>query len=262
MATRYRPIPEVQKTERSPGVNANRGKQLSRKKDNVKDYSIGLMDVDGAIMYYFNEVIKPTIEDNGEVAKVPVLYSNAERWKTAQVDGVIRDNRKQVILPVITFKRTSIAKDESIPVDKLGDKDPQLFYHFERLYNAENRYDKYSVQQGLTPARQYHSIAMPDYMTMTYDAIIWTSYTEHMNEIIEKINFSEGSYWGEPGKFKFRVAIDSFDDATELADRERIVRSSFSFSCRGYLMPDSINKAISTRKYFTPKEITLTEVVE
>ena len=67
-----------------------------------------------------------------------------------------------------------------------------------------------------------------------------------MNEIIEKVNFSEGSYWGEPGKFKFRVAIDSFDDATELADRERIVRSSFSFSCRGYLMPDSINKAIST----------------
>ena len=97
---------------------------------------------------------------------------------------------------------------------------------------------------------------------MTYDAIIWTSYTEHMNEIIEKINFSEGSYWGEPGKFKFRVAIDSFDDATELADRERIVRSSFSFSCRGYLMPDSINKAISTRKYFTPKVITVTEVVE
>jgi hypothetical protein len=61
MATRYRPIPEVQKTERNPGVNANRGKQLSRKKDNVKDYSVGLMDVDGAIMYYFNEVIKPTI---------------------------------------------------------------------------------------------------------------------------------------------------------------------------------------------------------
>ena len=65
MATRYRPIPEVQKTERSPGVNANRGKQLSRKKDKVNDVSVGLMEVDGAIMYYFNDVIKPRIDDSG-----------------------------------------------------------------------------------------------------------------------------------------------------------------------------------------------------
>ena len=36
MATRYRPIPEVQKTERSPGVNANRGKQVSTKNTTIR----------------------------------------------------------------------------------------------------------------------------------------------------------------------------------------------------------------------------------
>ena len=82
-----------------------------------------------------------------------------------------------------------------------------------------------------------------------------------MNTIIEKVNWSDGSYWGEPGRFKFRVNIDSFEDATELADRERIVRTSFSFTCNGYLVPDSINKAISTRKYMTPKALTVKEVI-
>jgi len=261
MAGRYRPIPKVQEKERGVGPTINRGTQLSRKKDKSKDVSVGLMEVDGAIMYYFNDVIKPQVDDSGEMVKVPVLYSNAERWKTAQVDGVIRDNKRQIILPVITFKRTSLTKNDALPVDKLDGNNPKLFYHFERQYTSENRYDKYSVQQGLTPSRQYHSIAMPDFMTMTYDAIIWTSYTEHMNTIIEKVNWSDGSYWGEPGRFKFRVNIDSFEDATELADRERIVRTSFSFTCNGYLVPDSINKAISTRKYMTPKALTVKEVI-
>ena len=81
------------------------------------------------------------------------------------------------------------------------------------------------------------------------------------NDLLE-INFNDGAYWGEPGKFKFQVKIDSFEDATELTDRERIIRTSFSFSCRGYLVPDSINKAISTRKYITPKAITMNEVIQ
>ena len=98
MAGRYRPIPKVQEKERGVGPTINRGTQLSRKKDKSKDVSVGLMEVDGAIMYYFNDVIKPQVDDSGEMVKVPVLYSNAERWKTAQVDGVIRDNKRQIIL--------------------------------------------------------------------------------------------------------------------------------------------------------------------
>jgi hypothetical protein len=55
MAGRYRPIPKVQEKERGVGPTINRGTQLSRKKDKSKDVSVGLMEVDGAIMYYFNE---------------------------------------------------------------------------------------------------------------------------------------------------------------------------------------------------------------
>ena len=49
---REKPIP------RSARKAINRGTLRSRDSDNVKNLSIGLMDIDGAIMYYFNNVIK------------------------------------------------------------------------------------------------------------------------------------------------------------------------------------------------------------
>ena len=41
--------------------NTNRGNLTTRKDDTVKDVSIGLQDHDEAIMYYFNNVIKPSV---------------------------------------------------------------------------------------------------------------------------------------------------------------------------------------------------------
>jgi hypothetical protein len=39
----------------------NRGIDLSMKGDTVKDISIGLEDIDEAVLYYFNNIIKPYI---------------------------------------------------------------------------------------------------------------------------------------------------------------------------------------------------------
>ena len=63
-------------------TNFNRGFDTSRRDDDVKNYSVGLLDIDAAVMYYFREVIKPEVIDNGEVVKVPVYYANPERWKS------------------------------------------------------------------------------------------------------------------------------------------------------------------------------------
>ena len=255
---RLKPLPRSQRklvgALRAAPVE-NRAHQLSRKKDTVKDVSVGLMDIDAAIMYYFNEVIKPTVVENGEVVKVPVYYANPERWKTIQRQGYLRDSKKQLIIPLVVFKRNSLAKDDSITVDKMNPEDPKLHYTFERKYTQENRYDRFSVLQGKKPSQEFYSVAMPDYMTMTYECIIWTTYIEQMNKIVETINWSDGSYWGEPGKFKFRVAIDSFDDATEMADNERLIKTTFSFSFRGYLVPKEFNNYMLTNKSFSPKTL-------
>ena len=74
---RNKPLPKSE--QKITGKNINRGRNVSRrtgvKSDNIKNVAIGLMDIDSTIMYYFNEVIKPKVTENGEIVKVPILYS-------------------------------------------------------------------------------------------------------------------------------------------------------------------------------------------
>ena len=53
----------------------NRGFLYSRKKDDVKNPEVTLLDIDSAITFYFDNVIKPSVEDNGENIKVAKLES-------------------------------------------------------------------------------------------------------------------------------------------------------------------------------------------
>ena len=77
-----------------------------------------------------------------------------------------------------------------------------------------------------------------------------------MNKIIEKIIFSEGSYWGEDGKFKFRTSIDSYTDASEFTvNSERIIKTNFTVTLKGYLIPEEFNNIVTTQKHLTPKRI-------
>ena len=251
---REKPIP------RSKRKLLNRGLLRSRNSDNVKNFSIGLMDIDSTIMYYFNNVIQPKVEENGELVKVPLMYSNPERWEAVQRRGFLLDNKKQLIVPLIAFKRSSIEKDTSLSVDKLNSKDPQLFYTFQKRYTNKNRYDKFSVQQGLNKTKELYTVAVPDYIKLTYEFVIWTSYIEQMNKLVEQIIYSEGSYWGEDGKFKFRTQIDSYTDASEVAvNTERLIKTTFSVTLNGYLIPEEFNNVVTTQKSLTPKRIVIND---
>ena len=232
---RNKPLP------RSQRKTVNRALQRKRT-DDIQDISVSLMDMDSTIMYYFENVIKPQVVENGETIKVPIMYASPERWAAVQKQGFMRDAKRQVILPVIAFRRTGMEKDDTIPVDKIDPEDPKFHYAFERKFNSRNRYDNFSVQQGLLPQREYYNVAIPDYMVLSYDFIVWTHYIEQMNKLIERINWSAGAYWGEPNRMRFRTNIDSYTDATEVTDRERIIRTEFSVSLKGYLIPEAYNE--------------------
>ena len=247
---RKKPIP------RSARKKINRGYDRSRKDDNVKNISVGLMDIDAAIMFYFNNVIKPTVVENDETIKVPLMYSNPERWNSIQKNGYLLDNKKQLLIPLIVFKRNSISKDENMSVDKIDPLNPKLFRTFQSKYSKKNRYDNFSVQQGLNKTKELYTVGVPDYVNLEYEFIVWTSYTEQMNSIIEKIIWSEGSYWGEDGKFKFRTSIGSYTDASEFTvNSERLIRTTFSVTLKGYLIPEEFNNVVTTQKALTPKRI-------
>jgi len=246
---REKPIPRSRR--RTP----KREKQIRRDNDSVKDVSVSLMDMDSTIMYYFENVIKPQVVENGETVKVPIMYSSPERWYAIQNSGFMRDSKRQIILPAIAFRRTSVENDTTIPVDKIDPTDSKLNYTFERKWTNENRYDNFVLQNGLMPQKEYYNVAVPDYMILNYDFIIWTHYIEQMNKIVERINWSAGSYWGEPNRMRFRSNIESWTDTTEVSDTERIIRSEFSVSLKGYLLPENFNNNITTKKYLTPKKL-------
>jgi len=248
---RTKPVPRSQRTI------VNRALQHKRT-DTIKDISVSLMDMDSAIMYYFTEVIKPTVVENGETIKVPVMYSSPERWYAIQNSGFMRDAKRQVIIPAIAFRRTGMEKDSTLPVDKLDPEEPKLHWQFERKYTNANRYDNFTIQQGLFPQKEYYNVAVPDYMVLSYDFVVWTPYIEQMNKLVERINWSAGSYWGEPNKMRFRTNIDSFTDSTEVTDRERIVKTEFSVTLRGYLIPEAFNELAgphTVQQHLTPKSV-------
>ena len=128
---RNKPIPRSQRKD------FNRGEQISRNspdvKDDVKNLSVGLVDMDSAIMYYFNEVIKPQVQVNKEKVTVPCIYASPERWNQITKQGFLRDKKRQIITPVIVYRRTSIEKDETVPQDKLDANNPNLFYSFKKI---------------------------------------------------------------------------------------------------------------------------------
>ena len=246
---RQKPLPRKQRV-------LNRGYLYSRTDDDIKNPSVTLMDMDSAIMFYFENVINPSVKDNGENVKVPIMYSSPERWKAIKRDGFMRDKKRQIITPVITYRRTSIERDEMVPQDKLDANNPHLFYTFEKKFSQSNRYDNLTTQIGLLPQREYYNVAMPDYVTLTYDFIIWTSYIEQMNKIVEKVVYSDGAYWGDPDKLRFRSRVDSFTDATEVSDVERLVRTNFTVTLRGYLLPEgNFDHRSTTQKFLTPQRV-------
>ena len=93
-----KPLPRKQRV-------LNRGYLYSRSGDNVKNPEVTLIDIDSSILFYFENVIQPSIEENGENIKVPIMYGSMERWKSIKRNGFVRDKKRQIITPLIVFKR-------------------------------------------------------------------------------------------------------------------------------------------------------------
>ena len=61
-----------------------RAEERSFKNDNNKLPTVGLKDIDGAIIYYFDNVIRPSVVQNGNQVNVPILYGSPERWASVK----------------------------------------------------------------------------------------------------------------------------------------------------------------------------------
>jgi hypothetical protein len=237
----------------NPNPTTNRALQTSFKGDTVKPFSVGIQDIDEAIFYYFQNVIQPSVIQNGTRLPVPVIYGSPEKWKSYQKDGYYRDQLGKIQAPLIMFKRNSIDKNRQI-ANKLDANNPQNFGVFNKKYTQRNAYDNFKVLNNRIPQQEYYAVIVPDYLTVTYTCIAFTYYVEQLNKIVEAMEYASDAYWGNPQRYQFKAAINSFGFQTELVENdERVVRSTFDIKINGYIIPEILQKDITAIKKFSNK---------
>jgi hypothetical protein len=243
-------------SEEGTVFSQNRATDISRKNDKIKDISIGLLDIDEAIQYYFDNTIKPSVIQNGVRLAVPVIYGDAEKWKSVQNDGFYRDHNGKIMAPLIMYKRTSLEKNRTLG-NKLDGNEAHLFNVFETKYNKKNFYNKFDILTNTVPSKQYYVSVVPDYVTVTYECILFTNFIEQNNKLIEAIEYASDSYWGNFKKWYFKTKIDTFAVTNIVEqDSDRVAKTNFTMTLNGYLIPDSVNaKASATNMFYSPSQV-------
>ena len=238
-------------------IDVNRAQEIRRDTDDTKNRTIGLQDIDGAILYQL-ENLQLQVVDAGKVIKVPFFFGPPERWVSAKRDGYIRDKQGKLILPAIILKRTNSADDTTL----------QFFNRYlnasvMKRYSEKNQYTKFAALSGQNvPVNEVYNIVVPSHMILTYHFIMWTEYVEQMNELVQTIRFNTKDYWGSKNGFRFRVRVENYDHTVELeAGEDRVVKTEFDLVVHGYILPDSMTKLesheMTIKKAFTPKKIVL-----
>ncbi len=221
----------------------NRAKQIKSAKGDLKQ-SITLFDIDYAMMTHLEDTVLPTLDDNGKALKIPVIYGNSERWIGARRQGVYRDNKGKIQLPLMMIRRTSIAKDETMPM-----LNRHVSYSGVTKYSKDNRYDRFSLLgSNVKPKYEIYNITMPEYVELNYECMAWTNFTEQLNSVIEQLNYAS-SYWGDKDHFKFRTSVSDYNVINEVGEgTERINRVEFTLNVKAYLLPEKVDGENNIKK--------------
>lgn len=228
----------------------NRAKQIKSETGDIKQ-SITLFDIDYAMMSYLEDTVLPSLDDNGKALKIPVIYGNSERWKGARREGVYRDAKGKLQLPLMMIRRNTVSKDETMPFLRRG-----VYYQTISKYSKDNRYDHFSLLGGgVKPKKEMYNILMPEFVEISYECMVWTAYTEQLNNVIEALNFT-GQYWGDKDKFKFRTQVTDYNVINEVGDgTERINRVEFNLITKAYLLPEKFDGESPIKKSMSVKRI-------
>lgn len=246
---------------KSPAVNKDiRANKVSVKGSRNKDFSVKLIDIDTAVLQHIGENIKPTVYQNTELIEVPVIYAYPERWVAMQSEGFLRDGTGKILTPVIVVNRIDFKKNRNVSRN-LDSNWAQNLHVFEKQYTSKNAYDNFNVLNNRIPVKEMMVIAHPDYVTVTYEMVIYTNYVEQLNRVQEAIQYAENSFWGDKNRYYFRVNIDTFPTVNSYTDgEERTVSSKMTLTLHGYLIPDSVNAFLSKdASYITKGQVVFNE---
>ena len=262
--------------------NVNRGEQTSIRSEKGnpkvvikkpggqnagKGFSIGVKEIDTAVIKHIRNVMKPKVREQNEIISVPVLYGNEERWKSIKDRGTLRDKNGVIILPMIVVKRTSVGFDDAMPLSFDNDVRGKFVSVIRSSsgWSKNNRYDRFAVLTGQKPVQEFVKTGMPDFVTCNYSIVMMTSFIEQMNDLntlwIEHLE----TYFGDQTSYRFLSSLDG-DISNEIemeSQGERIIRNEFSMTIKAYMIPEFTDnvfgKTAELGRAYTPKKVIFSE---
>ena len=230
-------------------------------------FSIGVKEIDTAVIKHIRNVMKPKIREQNEVISVPVLYGNEERWKSIKRRNVLRDKNGTIILPIIVIKRTSLAMNPDMPLSFDNDVKGKFIsvVRSSSGWSKSNRYDRFAVLTGQEPVQEYVKTRMPDFVDCSYSFVMMTSFIEQMNDLnnlwIEHLE----TYFGDQTSHRFLSSLDG-DISNEIemeSQGERMIRNELSLSIKGYMIPEFTDnvfgKTAELGRAYKPKKVSFSE---
>ena len=249
----------------TPDETQNRGLDTKTADGDNSPIAITLTTIDETLIKYLNERIRPIVTQDKRQIPVPIMYGNPERWKSVQKDGVLRDYKGKIQLPLIMIRRSGMKKNIKInsPVNKYLERE------FETGWNKYNPYDRFAALNGIKPVKQRLTTITPDYFDLTYECVVWTEYMEQMNRIVEQISFEDDEFWGDRNRYKFRTRIDEYKMENTLpVEKDRLVKTLFTLNVAAYLLPERMLdrygkvRQTSQQRFTTKKAIVFTEILD
>tara|TARA_Y100001973_G_scaffold73692_1_gene107515 strand:+ start:2325 stop:3167 length:843 start_codon:yes stop_codon:yes gene_type:complete len=232
-----------------------------------KGFSIGVKEIDTAVIKHIRNVMKPKVREQNEIISVPVLYGNEERWKSIKARGALRDKNGVIILPMIVIKRTSLSMNPDMPLSFDNDVKGKFIsvVRSSSGWSKNNRYDRFAVLTGQKPVQEFVKTGMPDFVICSYSIVMMTSFIDQMNDLNNLWVEHLETYFGDQTSHRFLSSLDG-DISNEIemeSQGERIIRNELSLSIKGYMIPEFTDnvfgKTAELGRAYNPKKVSFSE---
>jgi hypothetical protein len=187
------------------------------------------------------------------------MYANGEKWAQVQARGYMRDRKGKIMTPVITIRRGTITERDTLKTLGVNQNPIANSLLIQNKHTIANQYDRFSIMQNGPKKRlnEYYVTAIPEFVDVSYEILLWTEYTEQMNSVVEQIMPQNGFAWGTTWKFPSYIGDYSFETTNATGD-DRIVRCTIPVTTKGcLLMADELRES-TVQKAFSVKKVRFT----
>jgi len=287
---------------RNPKVHVNSGFEGDSTSDTFLIPPCGIEDADEALFQLFDKDIGFTVRlveasnKKIQIKKPFVIFATGERFAIAKRLRPPRDRNNSLMLPAISIRRTSI-EQTSDDITGRGinqftgdlvikrrlaaeDRDYQSLINKLGFQNISGSLSTRTTGEGQNSVKQgglletnisnnnvweIITIPQPQFFTAVYEVIFWTSFTQHMNYMIETFISSflpndrthklvtDKGYWFVAHTDDTFPNQENIDDFTE---DERILRYSMNIKVKGYILAaQHPTNAVPVRRWVSSPEI-------